>query len=209
MLDTGARLAPYGFILLWSSAFSVAKLAMADCPPLLMLTARFLLAGLLMLGVAAVAGTSLKLDRRDLAIFAMLGMANQAVYLGLGYVGAMVAVNVTTLGLYRLNGQFGPFHALALLSLAVVTMGVLAVLRRRPNWLARHYQSMAYSYLGLCAAAVAEVAVRLELFGSLVNGARGIIILGVAIAVLFAAFGYLVIDTLAEVVHRDNRHARL
>lgn len=128
---------------------------------------------------------------------------------GLGYVGAMVAVNVTALGLYRLNGQFGPFHALALLSLAVVTMGVLAILRRRPNWLARHYQSMAYSYLGLCAAAVAEVAVRLELFGSLVNGARGIIILGVAIAVLFAAFGYLVIDTLAEVVHRDNRHARL
>ena len=50
---------------------------------------------------------------------------------GLGYVAAMVVVNATALGLYRLNGQFGPFHALALLSLAVVTMGVLAVLRRR------------------------------------------------------------------------------
>ena len=75
------------FCLLWSSAFSVAKLAMADCPPLLMLTARFLLAGLLMLGAAAVTGTSLKLGRRDLVIFALLGMANQAVYLGLGYVG--------------------------------------------------------------------------------------------------------------------------
>ena len=108
----------------------------------------------------------------------------------------MVVVNVTTLGLYRLNGQFGPFHALALLSLAVVAMGVLAILRRRPSWLARHYRSMAYSYLGLCAAAVAEAAVRLELFGPLVNGARGVIILGVTIAVLFAAFGYLVIPRL-------------
>jgi drug/metabolite transporter (DMT)-like permease len=75
------------FCLLWSSAFSVAKFAMADCPPLLLLTARFLLAGLLMLGAAAIHRTPFNLSRRDLAIFAALGVANQAVYLGLGYVG--------------------------------------------------------------------------------------------------------------------------
>jgi drug/metabolite transporter (DMT)-like permease len=75
------------FCLLWSSAFSVAKFAMADCPPLLLLTARFLLAGLLMLGAAAVYRTPFNLSRRDFAIFAALGVANQAVYLGLGYVG--------------------------------------------------------------------------------------------------------------------------
>jgi drug/metabolite transporter (DMT)-like permease len=51
------------------------------------LTARFLLAGLLMLGAALATGTSLRLDRRDLMVFALLGVANQAVYLGLGYVG--------------------------------------------------------------------------------------------------------------------------
>src|SRR5215469_16796351 len=44
------------FCLLWSSAFSVAKLAIADCPPLLVLTARFLLAGVFVLGVAAIFG---------------------------------------------------------------------------------------------------------------------------------------------------------
>ena len=37
---------------------------------------------------------------------------------------------------------------------------------------------------------------RLKLFGPLVNGAGGIIILGVAIAVLFAALGYLIIPRL-------------
>ena len=37
------------FCLLWSSAFSAAKIALADCPPLLLLTARFLLAGLVVL----------------------------------------------------------------------------------------------------------------------------------------------------------------
>src|SRR6185295_12957812 len=75
------------FCLLWSSAFSVAKFAMADCPPLLLLTARFLLAGLLMLGVAAIGGMQLNMSRRDVALFALLGVANQAAYLGLGYVG--------------------------------------------------------------------------------------------------------------------------
>lgn len=75
------------FCLLWSSAFGVAKLAMADCPPLLLLTMRFLLAGLLMLGAAVICGVPLRLGRRNLAVFAALGIANQAVYLGLGYVG--------------------------------------------------------------------------------------------------------------------------
>src|SRR5260221_4790319 len=75
------------FCLLGSSAFSVAKLAMADCPPLLLLTARFLLAGLLVLGAAAISGMRLNMSRRDVALFALLGVANQAAYLGLGYIG--------------------------------------------------------------------------------------------------------------------------
>jgi drug/metabolite transporter (DMT)-like permease len=75
------------FCLLWSSAFAVAKIGIADCPPLLLLTFRFLLAGALMLGAAAVTGVSLKLGRRDLLLFAVLGIANQAAYLGIGYVG--------------------------------------------------------------------------------------------------------------------------
>jgi drug/metabolite transporter (DMT)-like permease len=75
------------FCLLWSSAFAVAKVAIADCPPLLLLTFRFLLAGVVMLGAAALTGVSLKMSRRDLLLFAALGIANQAAYLGLGYVG--------------------------------------------------------------------------------------------------------------------------
>jgi drug/metabolite transporter (DMT)-like permease len=75
------------FCLLWASAFSVAKLAIADCPPLIVLTARFLLAGVVTLGVAAILGMRLNLGRRNLLVFALLGVANQAVYLGLSYVG--------------------------------------------------------------------------------------------------------------------------
>jgi drug/metabolite transporter (DMT)-like permease len=75
------------FCLLWASAFSVAKLAIADCPPLLLLAARFLLAGLVTLGAAAAYGLPLRPDGGELVLFAGLGVANQAVYLGLGYLG--------------------------------------------------------------------------------------------------------------------------
>jgi len=75
------------FCLLWASAFSVAKLAVGDCPPLLVLTARFLLAGVVMLGAGAFWGLRFNLTRRDVAVFSLLGIANQAAYLGLSYVG--------------------------------------------------------------------------------------------------------------------------
>jgi drug/metabolite transporter (DMT)-like permease len=76
------------FCLLWSSAFSVAKLAMMDCPPLLMLTVRFLLAGGVMLAAAAALQRGeWRLSRRDVAALVLLGIANNALYLGLNYVG--------------------------------------------------------------------------------------------------------------------------
>jgi drug/metabolite transporter (DMT)-like permease len=75
------------FVVLWSSAFAVAKLALADCPPLLLLTARFLLAGAIILGAVAAMRKPWRLSRRDIAVLALLGVANNALYLGLNYVG--------------------------------------------------------------------------------------------------------------------------
>src|SRR5262245_49742788 len=75
------------FCVSWSSAFAVAKVALADCPPLLLLMARFLLAGTIILGAAAALGKPWQLSRRDLAALALLGVANNALYLGLNYVG--------------------------------------------------------------------------------------------------------------------------
>src|SRR5262249_62374583 len=75
------------FALLWASAFSVAKLAVADCPPLLVLAARFLLAATVMFAVAASTGLRLRLERRDCLVVAALGIPNPAPYFGLSYVG--------------------------------------------------------------------------------------------------------------------------
>jgi drug/metabolite transporter (DMT)-like permease len=75
------------FCVLWSSAFSAAKIALADCPPLLLLSARFLLAGIVVLGAAAVVRIPWRLSRRDVVALAGLGAVNNALYLGLNYVG--------------------------------------------------------------------------------------------------------------------------
>jgi len=80
-------LAIVAFCLLWSSAFADAKLAISDCPPLILLALRFLAAGVLTLGATTLLRRPWTLGRRDVAVFALLGVANQAVYLGLGYVG--------------------------------------------------------------------------------------------------------------------------
>lgn len=76
------------FCLLWSFAFVAGKIAVTDCPPLILLTARFSLAGILILGVTALRGEAWNsLTWRDAAVFALLGVANNALYLGLGYTG--------------------------------------------------------------------------------------------------------------------------
>ena len=75
------------FCLLWSSAFAAAKLTLAYSPPLLLLAARFLLAAAVMLAAVGLRGKGWRIDRRDLIVFAVLGIFNNAVYLGLNYVG--------------------------------------------------------------------------------------------------------------------------
>jgi drug/metabolite transporter (DMT)-like permease len=76
------------FCLLWSFAFVAGKIGVTDCPPLILLTARFSLAGILILGVTALRGEAWSsLTWRDAGIFAILGVANNALYLGLGYTG--------------------------------------------------------------------------------------------------------------------------
>src|SRR5579859_7397382 len=75
------------FCLLWSFAFVAGKIGVTDCPPLILLAARFSLAGILILGASAFRRDGWQLTWREVATFAILGVANNALYLGLGYTG--------------------------------------------------------------------------------------------------------------------------
>ena len=79
---------------------------------------------------------------------------------------AMLGLNGTALLIYDLFGGFGPFHWLALASLATVVAGLVVAMRKRPAgaWLRIHAEVMSWSYVGLLAAAVSEVTTRVLLF---------------------------------------------
>jgi len=87
------------------------------------------------------------------------------------YAAGMLTLNVTALMIYRLTGTFGPFHIAALVSLVTLIIGLVPAWRRQPaNWLDHHYFWMAYSYLGLLAATVAETATRVPAVQSFAGG---------------------------------------
>jgi len=75
------------FCLLWSFAFIAGKVGVTYCPPLILLAARFSLAGVIILAISALRREAWQLSFRDAWVFALLGIANNALYLGLGYTG--------------------------------------------------------------------------------------------------------------------------
>lgn len=81
---------------------------------------------------------------------------------GYGYAAAMVVNNGSALTIYQFTGSFNVFHALAIYSLFCVVMALRPMLiHPRPyQWRSMHYQWVAWSYAGLCAAASTEFLLR-------------------------------------------------
>lgn len=116
-------------------------------------------------------------------IFSRKGTRNHR-WLGRGYLAMMLALNGTALLSYELYGRFGPFHWMVLASLATVIAGYLPTRRKAPYWKYQHAYFMAGSYVGLMAAAAAEVASRVPgwSFGlSVVLSSIVVIVVGVRI----------------------------
>lgn len=90
------------FALLWSSAFMVVKIGLRSSPPIFLMGFRFLLAGLLLMGWAAVRGHAFPRSGREWAQLVALGLLNNAAYLGLSSIalgslsGGMAAVIAST-----------------------------------------------------------------------------------------------------------------
>src|SRR6187399_1956680 len=75
------------FCLIWSFAFVAGKIGVTDCPPLILLAVRFSLAGLIIFAISFVRGEKISMSRRDVLAYALIGLANNALYLGFGYTG--------------------------------------------------------------------------------------------------------------------------
>jgi probable blue pigment (indigoidine) exporter len=73
------------FVLIWSSAFSSARIIVADAPPLAALTLRFLVSGVLGVGIARAMGQSWRLTRSQWRAVLIFGFSQNALYLGLNF----------------------------------------------------------------------------------------------------------------------------
>ena len=82
---------------------------------------------------------------------------------GYAYFFNMLGLNISALFIYRLTGNFGPFHGAALASLLTLIAGFIPAYLRLPQgrWLELHYEFMNWSYVGLVAAGVSEATTRL------------------------------------------------
>ena len=85
-LDIRAVLMGLVFALMWSSAFTSARIIVADAPPLAALSVRFFISGLIAVGIARALGQSWSLTREQWRLTILFGVCQNALYLGLNFV---------------------------------------------------------------------------------------------------------------------------
>ena len=74
------------FALMWSSAFTSARIIVAYAPPMASLSLRFLLSGLIGVGIALALGQTFRLTRAQWRATIIFGVCQNALYLGLNFV---------------------------------------------------------------------------------------------------------------------------
>lgn len=85
-MDIKAILMGLAFAAMWSSAFTSARVIVEYAPPLTALALRFLISGLIGVGIAFVLGQSARLSRRQWFGVLIFGVCQNALYLGLNFV---------------------------------------------------------------------------------------------------------------------------
>ena len=85
-MDIRAVLMGLAFALMWSSAFTSARIIVADAPPIAALALRFLISGGLGVGIALALGQSWRLSAAQWRATVIFGICQNALYLGLNFV---------------------------------------------------------------------------------------------------------------------------
>ena len=85
-MDFRSILMGMAFVIMWSSAFTSARMIVADAPPLTALALRFLLSGLIGVGLARLMGQSWHLTRSQWRATSVFGLCQNALYLGLNFI---------------------------------------------------------------------------------------------------------------------------
>jgi len=165
-MDMRALLMGLSFVLMWSSAFTSARVAVAYASPLLLLSVRFLISGLLAMLIARALGQRISLSRRQWFAVALFGLLQNGIYLGANFV-AMQWIEA---------------------GLAAIIASILPLLVALLSWLFFKEKLPVLGVLGLLAGLVGVVII----MGARLSG--GADIMGVALA--FMGVGALSLATL-------------
>ena len=147
------------FALMWSSAFTSARMIVIDAPPLTMLSLRFLLSGALGVGIALALGQRWRLSTGQWRATIIFGICQNALYLGLNFV-AMQTIEAS------------------LASIVASTMPLIVALA---GWLIFRERLPPLGIIGLVAGIVGV----LIIMGARING--GVDLYGLALTVVAAA----------------------
>lgn len=140
-MDLRAILAGLAFAFIWSSAFTSARIIVSEAPPLLSLSLRFFLSGLIGVAIARALGQSWRLTRGQWASVVVFGLCQNALYLGLNFVAmqsieaslaAIIASTMPLLVAFALFMFFGERGSpMAYLGLVVGVIGVVLIMGTR------------------------------------------------------------------------------
>ena len=157
------------FVAAWSSAFTSARIVVADAPAFLALCVRFLFSGGIALAIGWAMGQRISLSRRQWVGVAVFGLCQNALYLGLNFealrsveaslavvVASLLPLIVAGLGRLFLGERLAP---LALAGLAAGVLGVLIIMAARLGGGADPV-GLALCFPGVLALAVATLLVR-------------------------------------------------
>lgn len=140
-MDVKSLIAGLSFALLWSSAFTSARIIVTNAPPLTVSAIRFLIAGLIALAIARALGQSLNLTRQQWSLTILFGICQNALYLGLNFMAmqtveaSLAAIIASSLPLlvalagWLISGE--SMRPLGVIGLAAGIIGVVIIMGTR------------------------------------------------------------------------------
>lgn len=168
-MDIRAILMGLAFALMWSSAFTSARIIVAAAPPLTALAIRFAISGLIGIAIAKFLGQNARLSRKQWGAVVLFGICQNALYLGLNFVAmqtieaSLAAIIASTMPLLvALAGWlvFGEkVRAMGMLGLIAGVVGVGIIMGARLSGGADLFAMMLCA-IGALALAFATLAVR-------------------------------------------------
>lgn len=129
------------FAVMWASAFSSARIIVADAPPLMALAIRFAISGAIGVGLGLALGQSWRLSRGQWIATLVFGICQNALYLGLNFVAmqtieaSLAAIVASTMPLLVALGGWAVFgekvRPLGALGLVTGIIGVAVIMGSR------------------------------------------------------------------------------